>query len=232
MLWNRKEFKEKGKLLFRSRYWDFVLVTLLLSLLIGTGIINFESTYSVDGSYLKVNVLNMTILTVNNWFLGISGALSFILSIFFVNVIHVGGAKFFLDSTQHESSYETLFFGFKNSYKNIVLIQFIKDVKIALWSLLFIVPGIVKAMEYVMIPYLLAENPNMEKEEVFQKSKEMMNGHKWDYFVLIFSFFGWILLDIVTFGLTSVFWTDPYIHCTQAYVYLDLKQQDEVIDVV
>lgn len=232
MLWNRKELKEKGKALFKSRFWDFVLITLFFNLLVGTGFIRFETVYSSEGTYFQVNLLSLTILRINGLIVGLSTAVALVLSIFFVNVVHVGGAKFFLDSTQYESSYDALFYGFKNGYKNIVYIQLIKDIKIFLWGLLFIIPGIIKTIEYSMIPYLLAENPDMSKDEVFRKSKEMMDGHKWDYFVLNFSFIGWLLLDLITFGLVSIFWTDPYVKCTQAYVYLVLKQQDQVIDVV
>ena len=57
-----------------------------------------------------------------------------------------------------------------------------------LWSLLLIIPGIVKSYEYRMIPYLLADHPEMSKDEAFAASKAMIDGNKWDAFVLDFSF--------------------------------------------
>ena len=82
--------------------------------------------------------------------------------------------------------------GFRSGhYGNIVLTMFLRDLYIVLWTLLFIVPGIVKSYEYMMVPYILAENPGMDQKEVFQISREMMNGQKWNAFVLDLSFIGW-----------------------------------------
>ena len=72
---------------------------------------------------------------------------------------------------------------------------------IALWTLLLIVPGIIKSYEYRMVPYILAENPGMNRKEAFAISKRMMTGKKWATFVLDLSFFGWIFLSIFTCGI-------------------------------
>ena len=91
------------------------------------------------------------------------------------------------------------------------------------WSLLFIIPGIVKAYEYRMIPYLLAENPEMSKEEAFAISKQMMSGQKWRTFVLDLSFFGWILLSGFTCGILAIFYVNPYVFSTQSALYERLR---------
>jgi hypothetical protein len=95
----------------------------------------------------------------------------------------------------------------------------------ALWSLLFVIPGIIKGYEYRMIPYILAENPELDKNTVFRLSKEMMDGEKWDAFVLDISFIGWILLSLCTCGLLSVFYVSPYINMTSAQLYETLKHR-------
>jgi hypothetical protein len=88
-----------------------------------------------------------------------------------------------------------------------------------LWTLLFIIPGIVKAYEYRMIPYILAENPHMSRKEVFAASKSMMMGNKWKAFVLDLSFLGWHILSVFTVGILELFYVAPYVYATNAALY-------------
>lgn len=75
-----------------------------------------------------------------------------------------------------------------------------------------------------MIPYLLAENPSIKRKEAFQLSKQMMKGNKWKTFILDISFFGWYLLSVLTFGLLSILYVNPYNAATNAELYAELKQ--------
>lgn len=70
-----------------------------------------------------------------------------------------------------------------------------------------------------MIPFLLAENPQMNRKEAFEKSRQMMKGNKWAAFVLDLSFIGWSLLGIITFGLVNIFFAGPYQYLTQSQLY-------------
>ena len=97
---------------------------------------------------------------------------------------------------------------------------------ITLWSLLLVIPGIIKSYEYRMVPYLLAEYPEMRRKDVFQKSKEMMYGQKWKAFLLDWSLFFWDYLSILTFGLAGIFFVYPYEHAVNAELYLELKRQE------
>jgi uncharacterized membrane protein len=92
-----------------------------------------------------------------------------------------------------------------------------------LWSLLFVIPGIIKGYEYRMIPYLMAENPDLSSEEAFALSKQMMNGQKWDAFVLDLSFIGWDILAGFTFGILSALYVQPYKNLTNAALYEELS---------
>jgi uncharacterized membrane protein len=74
-----------------------------------------------------------------------------------------------------------------------------------------------------MIPYILAENPNITHEQAFDLSRQMMNGHKMDAFVLDLSFLGWCLLSVLTFGLVGLFWTSPYYYQAKAEFYRTIK---------
>ena len=116
-----------------------------------------------------------------------------------------------------------MFEGVENNYKNIAKTMFFRDLYTVLWSMLFIIPGIVKSYEYQMIPYLLADNPQMTKEEAFAESKRMMQGQKWNAFVLDLSFIGWDILSGMTMGILGIFYVQPYKDGTHAALYEALR---------
>ena len=93
-----------------------------------------------------------------------------------------------------------------------------------LWSLLFVIPGIIKAYEYRMIPYILSENPEISRERVFEISKKMMMGNKWNTFVLDLSFLGWEILSGLTIGILGIFYVNPYVQSTNAELYAYLRE--------
>ena len=94
-----------------------------------------------------------------------------------------------------------------------------------LWSLLFIIPGIIKAYSYSMSGFILTENPEMTAEEAMEVSMKMMKGNKWRTFILDISFLGWYFLSVLTFGLLSIFWVNPYNAATIAELYITLRKQ-------
>lgn len=91
-----------------------------------------------------------------------------------------------------------------------------------LWSLLFVIPGIVKSYAYSMSMYILAENKGKPALECISESKAMTDGHKMDLFVLGLSFIGWALLGSITFGIAFI-WIVPYMQATYANAYNSLK---------
>ncbi|MCL1848177.1 MAG: DUF975 family protein [Clostridiales bacterium] len=93
---------------------------------------------------------------------------------------------------------------------------------IAVWSLLLIVPGVIKALGYAMAPYILAENPDMQAMEALKESERMMNGYKMELFMLGLSFAGWGILVAATFGIAG-FYVIPYIEATMTQFYHGLK---------
>lgn len=101
-------------------------------------------------------------------------------------------------------------------------VTFLSGLYIFLWSLLFVIPGIVKTYSYSMAMYVLAENKGMSATECINASKEMTNGHKMDLFVLSLSFIGWMMLGSITFGLAYI-WVMPYMNATFANAYNSLK---------
>lgn len=94
-----------------------------------------------------------------------------------------------------------------------------------LWSLLFIIPGIVKSYSYAMTPYILLDRPELSATDAIKESEKMMNGHKMELFILDLSFIGWILLSILTCGVL-VLYVEPYMMATKSAFYLELKGPD------
>ena len=103
-----------------------------------------------------------------------------------------------------------------------VLLNILTSVFTVLWSLLFVVPGIVAALSYSMAPYILAENKHLTAMEALNMSKQMMNGHKADLFVLYLSFIGWGIIVSITFGIAGIY-VAPYMQATLANFYDSIK---------
>ena len=102
--------------------------------------------------------------------------------------------------------------------------MFLRGLFESLWTLLLVIPGIYKHYEYYMIPYLLADNPEMEWHEAFRLSKEMMAGNKFDTFVLELSFIGWYLLGMLVCCIGGIF-VNPYYEMTFVELYWVLRDQ-------
>lgn len=150
-------------------------------------------------------------------------AIGLLIDAFLLNPLEVGCARFFYKNLSEPANVSNVAYGFDHSYKNGVRVMFYRDLYLILWSMLFVIPGIIKAYEYKMIPYLLAENPDMSKEEAFAESKRMMDGQKWNAFVLDLSFIGWDILSGFTAGLLSIFFVTPYKRSAQAALYDALR---------
>ena len=146
-----------------------------------------------------------------------------LLDVFICNPIEVGCKRFYVRNLNESAQIGNVGFAFDNHYKNITKTMFFRDLYTILWTLLFIIPGIVKSYEYQMIPYLLVENPQMSREQAFAESKRMMSGQKWRAFVLDLSFIGWNILSAITLGILGIFYVQPYMDATHAALYEALR---------
>ncbi|MCR5458632.1 MAG: DUF975 family protein [Acetatifactor sp.] len=155
-------------------------------------------------------------------------AIAIILRVLLLNPLEVGGRKFFMENAcEKKEGIGTMLDGFQNGfYGNTVVTMVVRDVKIFLWTLLLVIPGIVKAYEYRMVPYIIAEHPEMNYREALEKSSAMMNGQKMNAFILDLSFIGWHILTAMTCGIVGIFWTNPYYFATDAELYLELSSDD------
>ena len=173
--------------------------------------------------FASVLVILLTVFIV----MAVAIVIAFAVNAFLINPLDVGGKRFFFYNLNAPAEIKELAFGFDHAYMNIVKTMFFRDLYTFLWSLLFIIPGIVKAYEYRMIPYLLAEYPDMPREQAFEASRRMMNGQKWKSFVLDLSFIGWNILSAITLGIVGVFYVDPYKNMTDAALYEALKYRQQ-----
>lgn len=198
---DRKNLKNKSKIFLKNYYWETFLLVFIISVLSGGGTLVRE----YGGGHIVI------------W----GSMFIFLINIFLVNVLIVGLAKYFVEGEKGNVSKKYLFYYFnKDTYLDVVEIMFITTIKKFLWSLLFLIPGIVKSYEYYFIPYLIVDG--FDKDEIFNKTKEMTFNKKWDLFVLDLSFLGWYLLGALLFGIGVVFVT-PYHENVKFQAYNSLK---------
>lgn len=137
----------------------------------------------------------------------------------------VGYSFFSIKVFNREQALSSDFFskGFSNYSRSLAGVLWMY-LFIFLWSLLLIIPGIVKAVSYWMTPYILADCPDVEPTEALKLSMRMTEGYKGEIFVMFLSFIGWMLLSGLTCGLLYLFYVGPYMHTSLAGLYLELKQ--------
>lgn len=145
-------------------------------------------------------------------------------SIILTGVVSVGLIIVYLEIVRNwQCEFGDLFKGFNNFGTNCCC-GVLTAIYTFLWSLLFVIPGIVKAYSYSMSFYILADNPNMTASEAITASRAMMDGHKADLFVLHLSFIPWLLLCGITFGLAGLY-VFPYMQATEAAFYDSIKDE-------
>ena len=227
MMWNRAELKMRGNMAFKKNYVSAVVVALLMGIF---GTVSGESSarrISENSDIYSGNLFNVGMIT--GLLAGIATVVILIVlvaKVFVGNLLKMGGYRFFILNQTAQPGIGTLLDGFRSGhYVNIVLTMFLRDLFTALWSLLLVVPGIVKHYEYLMVPYIIAENPAMDYKEAFQISKQMMDGEKMEAFIMDLSFLGWYLLSAVTCGLLAIFYVNPYVQASFAEMYTFNKQK-------
>lgn len=227
MMWNRAELKMRGNMAFKKNYVSAVVVALLMGIF---GTVSGESSarrVNENSDIYSGNLFNVGMIT--GLLAGIATVVILIVlvaKVFVGNLLKMGGYRFFILNQTAQPGIGTLLDGFRSGhYVNIVLTMFLRDLFTTLWSLLLVVPGIVKHYEYLMVPYIIAENPAMDYKEAFQISKQMMDGEKMEAFIMDLSFLGWYLLSAVTCGLLAIFYVNPYVQASFAEMYTFNKQK-------
>lgn len=121
-------------------------------------------------------------------------------------------------------------FGFRRYWHNFSGMMMV-NIRVFLWSLLFIVPGIIKHYEYWLTPYLLVENPELTPKDAMEFSARLTKGYKWDLFLFDLSFWYWHLLGLLPFGIARVLFVQPYYYLAKSgwHIYL-FRMADELSD--
>ena len=236
-MWTREMLKTNAKFALKARYWMAVLVSLIAGFLMG-GSSGFSGMSSFRYN-LQTNSTNFSgikdFFTQNSrvllpimagaaviGFIAICASIAF--GIFVANPVGVGQNSYYLQNRIGKGEITTLFSAFKAGYLNVVKVLFFKNLYIFLWSLLFIIPGIIKTYEYFAVDYILAENPHMDEKRALELSRLMTQGEKWNIFVVGLSFIGWVLLSMFTCFIGLIF-LKPYIQATFAELYTALREK-------
>lgn len=231
--WYRSDLKYRGKQALRKNYWAAVVVSLILVIAAGIGN-SGGGTDSVLKTVTRTQVYDGGVrFSVNTVFpfgwlleafaagvLLMLGVCLILLKFFVGNVLEVGARAFYIENLYSAPGIGRILAPFHSGqYWNIVKIMFLRDLYVFLWTLLLVIPGIVKSYEYRMIPYLLAEHPDMTREEAFGRTREMMYGQKANTFILDLSFLPWIFLNAFTLNILGIFYLQPYMDAVSAELY-------------
>lgn len=237
-MWTRKDLKAEAKEFLKRNYWKAFAVCLIVSLLTGGsgrssretdymstnfGEYNYEINFGPGnefGTMIEgIGLDNPFQVAVGASVFALFMLLSIATAIIIGNALQVGEKRFFIRSFKEEASIGTLFSTLRRGeWIPIAIKMFLMDLFILLWGLLLIIPGIIKYYQYRMIPYILAENPELTFTEAKELSTMMTNGQKGEIFSLDLSFIGWYLLGSLFFGIGGIF-VKPYHEATVAKLY-------------
>jgi len=242
-MWTRAELKEQAKAILKKSYWKAFLVSLILAFIGGSS--GGSSRFNFNGSsgnfsdfrngfdqgYNNVGDVDITGLESTDFtflfiFMGIFLIVFLAIILFRVligTVVEVGCQKYFVQATEEEFSINHVMSGFKKGkYGNIVLTMLYRGLLLVLWTLLLIIPGIIKSYAYRFVPYILADNPEITPKCAIELSNQMTNGQKFDMWVLDLSFIGWYILGLLALGI-GVLFVNPYPNQTFAQLYVTLR---------
>ena len=176
----------------------------------------------------------------NNWLLAllvlvIGAALTYVAGIFCgIGTILVAGpinyalAKMFLKQSRDNEKMKIgeIFDGFKDDYGGTLILDFLKGLFVVLWSLLLVVPGLIKSYSYAMATYIKADHPEYGWKQCITESRKMMNGNKWKLFIQDLSFIGWYIVGGICFGVGTL-WVNAYYTAARSQFYLSLVKEAE-----
>ena len=245
-MWNTAELKANAKAALKKfGYWKALFATAIAGIFTESLFSGFSNSsgssssdyyspdyYSGTESY-QDGFLNIYEEVLD--FMASTGILAFILvailafaltwAAFLGGPVAVGRNRFFMEHRAFGSKIGSLFYAFKSgNYLNVVKTMFIYEIKIFLWTLLFFIPGVIKECQYFMVPYIMAENPNMDTKRAFEISKLTTKGEKANIWILGLTFIGWILLGTLTCGIGMIFF-EPYYRATYAELYQVMREK-------
>ena len=238
------DFRSIARNSLKDKWAIAVIVGLIAMMLGGVGSsgpeINFE--YSDNGATINLEFADQTIYSSTGGiapelrtfiagsaiYIAIAALIFAVIYFILGSIIEVGYSRFNLDlvDRQKETEMGTLF-GYFSHWKTTAIAKLLQNVYVILWSLLFIIPGIIASYSYAMTSYILAEQPELTPSEAIDRSKQMMSGNRWRLVCLQFSFIGWSLLSSLTLGIGNL-WLTPYRQAASAVFYREVSGTEYV----
>lgn len=237
-MWTITEIKEYGRDAFKHNYGPSVLAALILFILtaggaaFGSGRASTATTATpgaqpgVDATVQSMSSEEQAAALAAVIVVGaIIAAIGFVAKTFLYNPVEVGYDRFFKKNCDDsDTKLGTVVEGFQD-YQHVVVTMLLRDVFTFLWSLLLVIPGIVKAYSYLLVPYIIKDMPELSPKETIALSSKMMQGNRGQAFLMDLSFAGWYLLGAVTANLGNIFWTNPYHASARAALYEHLRTE-------
>ncbi|GAA0736380.1 DUF975 family protein [Clostridium oceanicum] len=229
-MWTRASVKEKAKKVLQVNYWKAFIVSLVIlitggnnssSILKVSNNIIDDYSKSVYGAIDFAPLFFVKIMFLISLIVLITAILRLVLGL----AIEIGGRKFFIRAAEGENNTEYLAYCFKEGrYFKVLITMVLRRIYIVLWTLLLIVPGIIKSYAYRMVPYILADNPHIGCNRAIKLSSKMTKGEKFNIFVFDLSFLGWYILGLLALGIGTIF-VNPYREAAEAELYLVLRKR-------
>lgn len=206
------EFRAKAREQLTGKRWNAALVVFLVGLIIA--IVDAVANAIFPGT--KTMIMEGFYVTQASW-------IASLIVFFATTFLQLGSTSYFLKIARGEEAEISELFSKGNLLLKVFVSALIAGIIVGFGFVLLIIPGIILLLGYVMMRYVYLDNPEIGIIEALKKSREMMKGHKWQYFCLCLSFIGWVLLIPLTFGILY-FWLAPYMAVAQANFYDSIKE--------
>jgi len=201
---NRVEIKARAREIVKGRLWDFWKGYLVLGLVLY--IVEFACGFAVG--FFNLGELGASIAS--------------LLASFITAPLTMGFIYYTIRYARQQEFEVNNIFKYKKQWIPTIVLTFLISLFTSLWTMLLIIPGIIAALSYSMSHYIYCDK-ELKPMDCIRTSKDMMDGYKWDYFVFGLSFFGWLLLGVLTFGLLYI-WLIPYMTTAEVLYYDELKK--------
>ena len=237
------DFRSIARDALRGKWAISVVVGLIAVLLGGTGSNGPEVKLNIDlssGANVSFEYAGQTIISTGGGlnpevqalivgstiYIALAAIAMAVIYFLLGSIVEVGYSRFNLELVdRHDPSFDSLFAYF-SYWRTTAATRFLQSLYTLLWSLLFIIPGIIAAYSYAMTGYILAEHPELTASEAIERSKQMMSGNRWRLFCLKFSFIGWSILCSFTLGIGNL-WLNPYKQAAIAAFYREISGTEQ-----
>lgn len=211
---SRAELKESAKASLKGKYKDFIIMLLVYGLI--------TAVVSCIGSYLDkalgLVITNETVYFSVKYVQTTGYVFSIILPIVVSGIFGFGVIEYVLNISRGKEVNWKDIFNRKDMFVPYIVLTVLEALIVAAGTILLVIPGIIAALALALVYYIKLDNPDLGYVDCLKKSNELMNGHKWEFFVLNLSFIGWIILVPFTLGILA-FWLVPYMAVTECNFY-------------